>query len=136
MEQEHAIRYLSDKDRARYLTLKEAAALTDYTPDYIGQLIRAGKIEGFQVYTNVSWVTTEAAIRSYLASKGKQDRAAADEHPWYRNPHFYFESALYLMIVCLVCLLLFLLYVFAVTADKALNDASLKEFDTRPYEEK
>lgn len=54
-----------------YITLKEAAALSNYSPDYIGQLIRAGKIRGEQVYNNVSWVTTEDEVRAYLENKGR-----------------------------------------------------------------
>lgn len=50
-----------------YITLKEAAKISGYSADYIGQLIRKGKIPGRQVYTNIAWVTTEEAIRTYLS---------------------------------------------------------------------
>lgn len=61
-----------DQRRAKecgYITLKEAAEIADYTPDYVGQLIRAGKIKGEQVYSSVAWVTTEAEVQAYLENK-------------------------------------------------------------------
>ena len=50
-----------------YITLKEASELFGYSPDYIGQLIRKGKIEGKQVYANVAWMTTKNSLDEYLA---------------------------------------------------------------------
>jgi hypothetical protein len=47
------------------ITLKEASQISGYAPDYIGQLIRAGKISGQQVYTNISWMTTPEAVLNY-----------------------------------------------------------------------
>ncbi|MFM2374080.1 MAG: hypothetical protein RLZZ234_75, partial [Candidatus Parcubacteria bacterium] len=60
-----------------YVTLKEASERSEYTPDYIGQLIRAGKIEGKQIYSNVAWVASESSLHTYLASKGKDQGVAA-----------------------------------------------------------
>ena len=40
--------------------------MSGYAPDYLGQLIRKGKLAGKQVYLNVAWVTTEKALRTYL----------------------------------------------------------------------
>jgi len=53
------------------ITLKEAAAISGYSADYIGQLIRAGKLEGKQVFSNISWVTTEEAVRAYMDKSNK-----------------------------------------------------------------
>jgi hypothetical protein len=36
-----------------YISLKEAADITGYSSDYIGQLIRSGKLEGKQVFQHV-----------------------------------------------------------------------------------
>jgi hypothetical protein len=47
------------------ITLKEASDISGYSADYIGQLIRAGKISGKQVYTNITWMTTADAVMSY-----------------------------------------------------------------------
>jgi hypothetical protein len=53
----------------KYISLKEAASISGYSADYIGQLIRSGKLEGKQVFSNVSWMTTEEAIQDYLKNK-------------------------------------------------------------------
>lgn len=50
----------------KYITLKEASKLSGYSPDYLGQLIRKGKLSGKQVYLNVAWMTTEEAVTEYL----------------------------------------------------------------------
>ena len=55
----------------KYISLKEAASMSGYSADYIGQLIRGGKLEGKQVFSNVSWVTTEDAIQEYLNKNKK-----------------------------------------------------------------
>jgi hypothetical protein len=60
----------------KYISLKEAASMSGYSSDYIGQLIRAGKLEGKQVFSNVSWVTTEEAIHEYL---NKNKKVADDQ---------------------------------------------------------
>ena len=59
------------KEDSQYITLKEAAKISGYTPDYLGQLIRKGKLPGKQIYLNVAWVTTEEALMEYL-EKNKQ----------------------------------------------------------------
>ena len=51
------------------ISLKEAADISGYAPDYIGQLIRAGKIPGKQVYTGITWMTTADAVMAYKNKK-------------------------------------------------------------------
>lgn len=53
-------------DHRKYISLKEAAKISGYSADYVGQLIRGGKLEGKQVFSNVAWMTTEEAIQKYL----------------------------------------------------------------------
>jgi len=55
-----------------FINLKEASKISGYSPDYIGQLIRSGKISGKQVYTNVSWVTTAEAVLAHKQGKELQ----------------------------------------------------------------
>jgi hypothetical protein len=57
--------------KEKYITLKEAALLSGYSSDYVGQLIREGKIAGKQVYYNIAWVTTRDEISRYLHLKEK-----------------------------------------------------------------
>jgi len=47
------------------LSLKETAQILGYTPDYIGYLIRKGRILGKKVYSGPAWLTTEKAIKKY-----------------------------------------------------------------------
>ncbi len=58
---------IDEKKLEGYITLKEASELFGYSPDYIGQLIRKGKIEGKQVYANVAWMTTKNSLDEYLS---------------------------------------------------------------------
>jgi hypothetical protein len=47
------------------LSLREAAQILGYTSDYIGCLIRKGRILGKKVYSGLAWSTTEEAIKEY-----------------------------------------------------------------------
>lgn len=58
-------------NKDKYISLKEAAEISGYSPDYVGQLIRRGKLHGKQVFSNVSWMTTEDAILKYLENNKK-----------------------------------------------------------------
>lgn len=53
-------------NKKTYMTLKEAAEKSGYSADYIGQLIRSGRLSGKQMYSGVAWVTTEEALNEYL----------------------------------------------------------------------
>ena len=50
------------------ITLKEASKISGYSSDYIGQLVRSGKIPGKQVYYNVAWMTTASDVLNYKKS--------------------------------------------------------------------
>jgi hypothetical protein len=54
------------EENKKLISLKEASKISGYSADYVGQLIRAGKIEGKQVFSNVAWMTTEDSIQKYL----------------------------------------------------------------------
>jgi hypothetical protein len=49
----------------KYISLKEAAKISGYAPDYIGSLIRNKKLAGKKVYSGVAWLTTEEAMKKY-----------------------------------------------------------------------
>lgn len=52
-----------------FLTLKEASKRTGYTADYIGQLVRDGKIKAHRV--GKSWVVDRQSLTDYLSSIGR-----------------------------------------------------------------
>jgi len=66
-------------DENKLISLKEAAKISGYSSDYIGQLIRSGKIPGKQVYTNISWMTTAHAIIEYK-NNSERNKDKKDEH--------------------------------------------------------
>lgn len=102
-----------------YITLKEAAAISNYTPDYIGQLIRAGKIRGEQVYSNVAWVTTEDELNAYLENKGRTVTSEAANAEFLARPLF--KYLLYGLIAAIAVLLLMLQYILYVSIDSHLD---------------
>ena len=114
-----------------YITLREAADISDYAPDYIGQLIRAGKIQGEQVYSSVAWVTTEESVKAYMAAKNKSTHvteAGSNVEEAVENFGLYIW---YLIAGALAIATLLLFYIFAVSIDSFLEqrvlEASLPE---------
>lgn len=61
------------------ISLKEAAKLSGYSSDYIGQLIRSGKIPGKQVYCNLAWMTTAEAVLEYKKNGKQKDKSGVKE---------------------------------------------------------
>lgn len=49
----------------QYISLREASEKSGYSSDYIGQLVRAGRIRGEKVYEEASWQTTPEEILRY-----------------------------------------------------------------------
>ena len=109
-----------------YITLKEAASLAGYTPDYIGQLIRAGKIKGQQVYSGVAWMTTEEEIQAYKTAQQKgvpasSRQAVPSERYRYSIPFLGERSTLLLFVVLFgtaILLMQYAIYV-ALTGERA-----------------
>lgn len=56
------------------INLKEAASISGYSADYVGQLIRQGKIPGKQVACNVQWMTTKEAVLGYKQGDGQKSK--------------------------------------------------------------
>ncbi len=52
-------------DEKKLILLREASEISGYSADYIGQLIREGKIPGKQVCYTVAWMTTAEAVLEY-----------------------------------------------------------------------
>ena len=123
-----------------YITLKEASKISGYSADYIGQLIRRGKLEGKQVYNNVAWVTTKEAIDNYLSSNQTSNQPSstlATSGLWHQGLKFLYDKknerwlkgAFYLTIFVLSAFVLVLLYILAVSFDERIEQkAREKQF--------
>lgn len=104
----------------KYITLKEAAEISGYAPDYVGQLIRQGKITGRQQYFNVAWVTTEESLMRYIErykKTGKQENAVLAARNFIsklfleQNLFKIFKVIYFIILFCLAIFWLMLLYI-------------------------
>lgn len=110
-----------------YITLKEAAELSSYSSDYIGQLIRAGKIEGQQVYANIAWVTTEDSVRAYMSAKHKGAHTASEfEGNVGEAASSFGVYLMYLLVGFLAIACLTLFYIFSVSLDRYLTERTVE----------
>lgn len=126
--------------KEKHITLKEAAKISNYSPDYIGQLIRQGKIPGKQIYTAVSWVTTEDAVMDYVekAKRAKRgdisktesifDSIQQKKRKIMLEDRFakFARGALYFSISLLIVFAVFLFFVFSVSVDNKLEQRALQ----------
>ena len=64
---------MDKQSKQKWISLKEAAEISGYSPDYIGYLIRTGKIPGKQVYFNIAWRTTAEAVLNYKQREQKRE---------------------------------------------------------------
>ena len=126
---------MDSKDKKKYITLKEAAKISGYSADYVGQLIRKGKLPGKQVYYNIAWLTTEKAVKEYMlkahnTSRGNKKLNGKISEMLYQFKRKFFldvESGrmlkrfLLILIVLFVIFFLFLFYIFSVNLDNKLN---------------
>lgn len=60
---------------ARYVSARSAAKAYKYTSDYLGQLIRSGKLEGQKV--GRSWYISEASLDAFLAKFTQKEQVPA-----------------------------------------------------------
>ena len=107
-----------------YITLKEAAKLSNCTPSYVGELIRAGKIKGEQVYVDVTWVTTPEEVQNYLDNKNSQSINISD---LIIKSQKYFKFSLYFVVMMLSVFIMFLQYIFYVSFDRYLSVSQLNK---------
>lgn len=123
-----------------FITLKEAAQITGYSADYIGQLIRAGKLEGKQVYSNVAWVTTREALEEYTSHKDARVELSSIER-WKKllsSPESLvkiYTGVAWLLVALFGVVILLLAYVFAVSLDNRISNRNLQEAQSRAYVE-
>ncbi len=131
---------IHEQKAAGFITLKEASERFGYAPDYIGQLIRKGKIEGKQVYANLAWMTTAEAIEDYIAKdKGGSKAEPIKSSTIARLSEFLFAEeasrSLYFflrgVIVFLVVSILILFYFISIAIDHRLIESAEKDLAAR-----
>jgi hypothetical protein len=125
-----------------HITLKEAAHISGYAPDYVGQLIRKGKLYGRQVYLNTAWVTTEAALREYMLKDETARAGAGGKLQMIENALLsetrltsFFKGLLYCIFGAAVVLCLILFYVLSVNIERSLEESALRKassYEARP----
>lgn len=125
---------------AKYITLKEAAKISGYAPDYIGQLIRKGKIPGTQIYCNIAWMTTEEALKEYVEkSPEKKEEQSLKEKivenlrqkkiRFFENisPANLFKMAVYFVFIISLLFSFLLFYIFSVNFEKRLEQRTMEK---------
>lgn len=126
----------------KYITLKEAAALSGYSPDYIGQLIRSGKLRGKQIYSNIAWVTTEEDLTQYMRVRKNsggvgRSESISDATLQTRNRlYLFFQSPevikgiMYVALTVCGLFLIIFFYIASVTVEKHLHEKALREAES------
>ena len=113
----------------KYISLREAAEISGYSADYIGQLIRKGKLPGKQVFSNVAWMTTEDAVEVYMHDNTKSVASFEDSPVTLflermmstEQLTLTYRAVAWFAIVFLVMFVLFLVSVIAVTLDHRID---------------
>lgn len=125
------------KQSEKYISLKEAAKISGYSSDYIGQLIRQGKLPGKQVFSNVAWMTTREAIEqykngesAYRSRSGLASRGIAD----FPGLYGLLRGLFFLAIILLAVFALFLFYVFSTSVEKDTERKALQKTEAVQYE--
>jgi hypothetical protein len=109
---------LESQEQKGLISLKEASTISGYSSDYIGQLIREGKISGKQVYSSIQWMTTAREVLEYknikkqkksgiLAKFDVQKRKIAMELNIFKLFFQTFKSSLPLVLVIIISFILF-----------------------------
>jgi len=128
--------------KEKYITLKEAAKISGYAPDYIGQLIRKGKLPGKQMYCTVAWMTTEESIKQYMQkSAEKQENPSLTDKIQEKFQQIktrilleiklaqLFKTILYFAIILSVIFSLLLFYIFSISIEKKIEQRALEKIE-------
>lgn len=122
--------------KSEFISLREAAAMSGYTPDYVGQLIRSGKLPGKQVFANVAWMTTEEAVREYVGQKrtktgGREVVSSSMLETIQReieSPRLVKRLSIALIVLS-VAFMLVLFYIFSSSLDQRLNQRAVQRLE-------
>jgi hypothetical protein len=127
------------REKDEYISLREAAEMTGYTPDYVGQLIRNGKLPGKQVFSNVAWMTTREAILEYV---NKDNKSETEKKNWFVTKKEWLTSpeGISMLFTCVGWIvaglfgisILFFAYIAAVSIDHRISEKHIEKIQ---YEE-
>lgn len=119
-----------EQNGAFTITLKEASEISGYAPDYVGQLIRQGKLPGRQIYSSIAWMTNESAIRQYIKrnQKSKNDGMSNVVRSWFVSGRVFLliRAMCFLLIAFIAATLLLLFYVFVTSIDYRLQQQMMQ----------
>lgn len=68
-----------NEDKNRLISLPEAAELFGFTPEYLNQLARRGRLKAQKVGDR--WITTPQDVEDYIASRQRRGAYRDDIHP-------------------------------------------------------
>jgi hypothetical protein len=137
---------MTDKED-KYISLKEAAKISGYSADYVGQLIRNGKLPGKQIFSHVAWVTTEEDLRGYMDNKKsvKGITPTTDYDGVFKGvllevsrsikhnlvmPRL-FNAVLFVALLFAFLFLMFLFYVLSVSIEHRLDQQAIEHAETQ-----
>ena len=126
------------KEKIEYISLKEAAEMSGYTADYLGQLIRSGKLKGKQVFLNVAWMTTRESVEDYMKKDKKEfdltGYSLAHLRKWLfsiEGVTVVYEIVTWSVILVFGVFILFLAYVFSVNLDHRIEQEHMKKWQPK-----
>ena len=125
----------------KYISLKEAAEISGYSQDYLGQLIRKGRLPGKKVYVNVAWMTTEDDLAQYMkqgrggtsngnGGSGKKQGAGNRQS----KSRELARPGLYFLAGFLGAAVFALFYILAVNVDSRLEQRAIEQVDMNAVE--
>jgi len=114
----------------KHISLKEAAKLSGYSQDYLGQLIRNGKLPGKKVYVNVAWMTTEEDLRRYMGGSRNGNGGAKNgsrNGKTVSTPRAFARPSMYFLTGFLGAAVFALFYILAVNVDSRLEQRAIEQ---------
>ena len=70
---------MSDDDKTRLISLPEAAELYGFSAQYLGNLVRRGRLKAQKI--GYTWITTPKDVEDYIRSRKEMGRYRDDIQP-------------------------------------------------------
>jgi excisionase family DNA binding protein len=115
----------------KYLTLKEAAQMSGYTSDYIGQLIRKGRLPGKQVYHSVAWVISKDDLDEYIRLNQNGEKEQGEHNGEKARgifaPGIIMSWIMWATIIMLSAFIILLFYILSANLEKKMQQNAAQE---------